>query len=104
MGWVMEDDDISISKACIRDASRIEDLGLPLLFNKGNEVDLWPIPSFLPKLIIVEELLITMYTFIYKSSIYTTSNIAILVISTALARTHQRLGDSYYGYLLNLID
>jgi hypothetical protein len=31
------------------------------------------------------------------------SNIAILATSAALARTHQRLGDSYHGYLLNLI-
>jgi len=58
MGLATEGDDISICKACIRDANSLKDLALPFLFSKGNELDLGPVPGFLPILTAVEELLI----------------------------------------------
>ena len=54
----MEGDNIGIYKACIKDADRLKDLTLPPLFSKGNRLNLGPIPSFLPILTAVEELLI----------------------------------------------
>jgi hypothetical protein len=58
MGVATEGDDIGVCKACIRDADRFKDLALPSLFGKGNELDPGPVPSFLPTLTAVEELLI----------------------------------------------
>ena len=58
MGLAMEGDYIGVYKACIRDANSLKDLALPSLFGKGNELNLGPIPSFLPILTAVEELLI----------------------------------------------
>jgi len=55
----MEGDDISVYKACIRDANSLKDLALPSLFSEGNELNLGPILGFLPILTAVEELLIT---------------------------------------------
>ena len=59
MGLAIEGDDISIYKACIRDANSLKDPALPSLFSKGNELNLGPVPGFLPMLTAVEELLIT---------------------------------------------
>ena len=59
MGLVMEGDNIGIYKACIKDADKLKDPTLPPLFGKSNGLNLGPIPSFLPILTIVEELLIT---------------------------------------------
>jgi len=55
----MEGDDIGVYKACIKDANSLKDLALPFLFVKGNELDLGPVPSFLPIFTAVEVLLIT---------------------------------------------
>jgi hypothetical protein len=61
----MEGDSIGIYKACIKDADSFKNLALPFLFSESNELNLGLIPSFLPILIVVEELLI-IYIFIYK--------------------------------------
>ena len=58
MGLATEGDDISVCKACIRDANSLKDLALSSLFSKGNKLNLGPVPSFLPILTAVEELLI----------------------------------------------
>jgi hypothetical protein len=54
----MEGNNIGVYKAYIRDANSLKDPALPSLFSKGNELNLKPIPSFLPILTAVEELLI----------------------------------------------
>ena len=59
MGLATEGDDISVCKACIRDANSLKDPALPSLFSEGNELDLGPIPGFLFILTVVEEFLIT---------------------------------------------
>jgi len=59
MGLATEGNNISIYKAYIRDANSLKDLALFSLFSKGNELNLGPVPSFLPILTVVEELLIT---------------------------------------------
>ena len=59
MGLAIKGDNINIYKAYIRDANSLKDLALSFLFSKGNRLNLGPIPSFLPILIVVEELLIT---------------------------------------------
>ena len=64
MGLAMEGDNIGICKACIKDTNSLKDLTLPPLFSKSNGFNLGPIPSFLPILTAVEELLI-MYVYIY---------------------------------------
>ena len=59
MGLATEGDDISVCKACIRDANSLKDPALPSLFSEGNKLNLGPVPGFLPILTAVEELLIT---------------------------------------------
>jgi len=54
----MEGNNIGICKTCIKDADSLKDLTLPPLFSKSNRLNLGPIPSFLPILTVVEELLI----------------------------------------------
>jgi len=58
MGLATEGDDISVCKACIRDANSLKNLALPSLFSEGNELNPGPVPGFLPILTAVEELLI----------------------------------------------
>jgi hypothetical protein len=58
MGLAMEDNNIGIYKACIKDANSLKDLILFPLFSKNNRLNLGPVPSFLPILTAVEELLI----------------------------------------------
>jgi len=58
MGLATEGDNIGVCKACIKDANSLKNLTLPPLFSKSNELNLGPIPSFLPILTAVEELLI----------------------------------------------
>ena len=58
MGLAIEDDNIGICKACIKDADSLKDPTLPPLFSESNGLNLGPIPSFLPILTAVEELLI----------------------------------------------
>jgi hypothetical protein len=58
MGLATEGDNIGICKACIKDANSLKDPTLPPLFSKSNRLDPGPIPSFLPILTAVEELLI----------------------------------------------
>ena len=64
MGLAMEGNNIGICKAYIKDADGLKNLTLPLLFSKSNGLNLGPIPSFLPILTAVEELLI-MRVYIY---------------------------------------
>jgi hypothetical protein len=59
MGLAMEGNNIGIYKAYIKDANSLKDLTLPPLFGKSNRLNLGPVPSFLPILTAVEELLIT---------------------------------------------
>ena len=58
MGLAMEGDNIGIYKACIKDADSLKDPTLPPLFSESNGLNLGPVPSFLPILTAVEELLI----------------------------------------------
>ena len=58
MGLATEGNNIGIYKACIKDTNSLKDLTLPLLFSKSNRLNPGPIPSFLPILTAVEELLI----------------------------------------------
>ena len=60
----MEGDNIGVYKACIKDADSLKDPTLPPLFSESNGLNLGPIPSFLPILTAVEELLIV-YIYIY---------------------------------------
>ena len=59
MGLAIEGNNIGIYKAYIKDANSLKDLTLPSLFSKSNRLNLGPVPSFLPILTAVEELLIT---------------------------------------------
>ena len=54
----MEGNNIGIYKACIKDADSLKYLTLPPLFGESNGLNLGPVPSFLPILTAVEELLI----------------------------------------------
>jgi hypothetical protein len=56
MGLATEGNNIGICKAYIKDA--LKNLTLLPLFSKSNGLNLGPIPSFLPILTAVEELLI----------------------------------------------
>ena len=58
MGLAIEGNNIGIYKACIKDADSLKDLTLPLLFSESNRLNPGPVPSFLPILNAVEELLI----------------------------------------------
>ena len=60
----MEGNNIGIYKAYIKDTNSFKNLVLPFLFSKSNELNLRPIPSFLPIYTIVEELLVA-YIYIY---------------------------------------
>jgi hypothetical protein len=64
MGLATEGNSIGVYKACIKDANSLKNPALPSLFNKSNKFNLGPIPSFLPILTAVEELLI-IYIHIY---------------------------------------
>ena len=58
MGLATEGNNINICKAYIKDANSLKNPTLPPLFSKSNRLNLRPIPSFLPILTAVEELLI----------------------------------------------
>ena len=58
MGLATEGNSIGIYKAYTKDADSLKDLALPSLFSESNELNLGPVPSFLPILTAVEELLI----------------------------------------------
>ena len=55
----MEGNSIGVYKAYIKDTNSLKNLTLPSLFSESNEFNQGPIPSFLPILTVVEELLIT---------------------------------------------
>jgi len=59
MGLAIEGNNIGVCKAYIKDANSLKDLTLSPLFSESNGLNLGPVPSFLPILIAVEELLIT---------------------------------------------
>ena len=58
MGLATEGNNIGVCKACIKDANSLKYLTLSPLFSKSNGLNLGSIPSFLPILTTVEELLI----------------------------------------------
>jgi hypothetical protein len=60
----MEGNNIGIYKAYIKDTNSLKDLTLPPLFSESNGLNLGPVPSFLPILTTVEELLI-IYIYIH---------------------------------------
>ena len=64
IGLAMDGDNIGIYKDCIKDANSLKNPTLPFLFSKSNELNPGPVPSFLPILTAVEELLIAC-TYIY---------------------------------------
>jgi hypothetical protein len=85
----MEGNNMDVYKAYIRNTNSLKDLAFSSLFSEGNELNLGPILSFLLILTAVEKLLIIcIYIFIYKLCVYIVSNIAILAISTALAKIY----------------
>ena len=57
-GLAIEGNNIGICKACIKDANSLKDLTLSSLFSNSNGLNPGLIPSFLPILTAVEELLI----------------------------------------------
>ena len=64
-------DNIGVCKACIKDANSLKDLTLPPLFGESNGLNPGPVPSFLPILTIVEELLITrVYVYLQVVRVY----------------------------------
>ena len=58
MGLAIEGNNIGVCKACIKDANSLKDLTLSPLFGESNGLNLGLVPSFLPILTAVEELLI----------------------------------------------
>ena len=71
MGLAIEGNNISICKACIKDADSLKDLTLPPLFGDSNGLNLGPVPSFLPILTVVEELLIArVYIYLQVVCVY----------------------------------
>jgi hypothetical protein len=69
MGLAIKGNNIGVYKACIRDANSLNNLTLTPLFSKSNRLDLGPIPSFLPILTAVEELLIA-HIYVYLQVVY----------------------------------
>jgi len=59
IGLATEGNNIGVYKACIKDADSLKYLTLFPLFGESNGLGPGPIPSFLPILTAVEELLIT---------------------------------------------
>jgi hypothetical protein len=59
MGLVIEGNNIGVYKVYIKDANSLKDLTLPPLFSESNGLNPGPVPSFLPILTAVKELLIT---------------------------------------------
>jgi len=59
MYLAIEGNNIGIYKAYIKDTDSLKYLTLSPLFSESNGLNLGPIPSFLPILTAVEELLIT---------------------------------------------
>ena len=71
IGLATEGNNIGICKAYIKDADRLKDLTLPPLFSKSNRLNPGPVPSFLPILTAVEELLIArVYIYLQVVRIY----------------------------------
>jgi hypothetical protein len=65
----MEGNNIGVYKACIKDTNNLKNSTIPPLFGESNGLNLGSISSFLPILIVVEELLIA-YIYIYLQVIY----------------------------------
>ena len=71
MGLATEGDNIGVCKACIKDANSLKNLTLFSLFSKSNRLNLGPIPSFLPILTTVKELLIArVYVYLQVMCVY----------------------------------
>ena len=69
MGLAIEGNNIGVYKACIKDANSLKDPTTPFLFSESNGLNLGPIPSFLPILTTVKELLIAR-VYIYLQVVY----------------------------------
>jgi hypothetical protein len=71
MGLAIEGNNLGIYKACIKDANSLKDLTAPPLFSNSNRLNPGPVPSFLPILTTVEELLIArVYVYLQVVRIY----------------------------------
>jgi hypothetical protein len=64
MGLATQGDNISVYKACIKDAKSLNNLTLPFLFSDANKLNLGLIPEDLPILTGVEEMMIA-YIYIH---------------------------------------
>ena len=58
MHLATEGNNISIYKACVRDAKSLKYLSEPFLFSDANNIDLGAVPKYLPILAKVEEIII----------------------------------------------
>ena len=64
MHLATQGDDISIYKACIKNAKSLKYLSKPFLFSNANNIDLGTISKYLPILTKVKEMII-IYIYIY---------------------------------------
>ena len=64
MHLAMQGDDISVYKACVRDAKSLKYLSKPFLFSDVNNMDPGTVPKHLPTLTKVEEMMIA-YIYIH---------------------------------------
>jgi hypothetical protein len=69
MGLATQGDDISVYKACIKNAKSLNNLPLLFLFSNTNELNLGLIPKDLPILTGVEEMMI-IYIYVYLQVVY----------------------------------
>ena len=71
MGLTIEGNNIGVYKAYIKDANGLKDPTFSPLFSKSNGLNLGPIPSFLPILTVVKELLIArVYVYLQVMRVY----------------------------------
>ena len=59
MHLATQSNNISVCKACVRDANSLKYLSKPFLFSNANNIDLGTVPKYLPTLTEVEEIMIT---------------------------------------------
>jgi hypothetical protein len=69
MHLATQSDNISVYKACIRDAKSLKYLSKPFLFNDTNNMDLGIMPKHLPTLIKVKEIIIA-YIYIHLQVVW----------------------------------
>jgi hypothetical protein len=69
MGLTIQGNDISVYKACIKDAKSLNNLTLPFLFSNTNKLNLGLIFDNMPILTRVEEIII-IYMYIHLQVVY----------------------------------